>query len=342
METTMFNFARATSRSITRRRTVAAVALSAAFMVLAVPGTGHAEAGGNDKVTLCHLTGNGGYETITVSASGAENGHGKHDGDIIPAPAGGCPTGSSAAGDPAAGDSSAGGADKVTLCHLTGNGSFVTITVSASGAANGHAKHEGDIIPAPASGCPAGSSAAGDKVLVCHLTGNGGYTVINIAQAGWENGHSKHEGDILLLDGAGTESCTDARLTLDAAVAGTAGVAGVDVESLVPSVPDSAPQDGLVTVCHMTTSDGYVKITIAQASWDNDHSKHEGDVLMAGSSASASCSDVASFAPAVPTAAADPVLPTTGSEHTTMAIVAALALLSGLWFVRIGSKHVTS
>ena len=278
METTMFNFARATSRSITRRRTVAAVALSAAFMVLAVPGTGHAEAGGNDKVTLCHLTGNGGYETITVSASGAENGHGKHDGDIIPAPAGGCPTGS----------------------------------------------------PAPS------------KVLVCHLTGNGGYTVINIAQAGWENGHSKHEGDILLLDGAGTESCTDARLTLDAAVAGTAGVAGVDVESLVPSVPDSAPQDGLVTVCHMTTSDGYVKITIAQASWDNDHSKHEGDVLMAGSSASASCSDVASFAPAVPTAAADPVLPTTGSEHTTMAIVAALALLSGLWFVRIGSKHVTS
>ncbi len=276
---------------------MAAVALSAAFMVLAVPGTGHAKTGGNDKVTLCHQTGNGSYETITVSASGAENGHGKHDGDIIPAPAGGCPTG----------------------------------------------------------------SPEGGKVLVCHLTGNGGYTVINIAQAGWDNGHSKHEGDILILDGAGTESCTDAPVTLDAAAPGTAGVVGVDVESPVPAVPDSAPQDGRVTVCHMTGNDGYVKITIAQAGWDNGHSKHEGDILLTGSSASASCTDAlvtlgaaaagipgvagidaAPLVPAVPTAAAGPVLPTTGSEHTTMLIVAALALLSGLWIVQIGSKRLGS
>lgn len=300
---------------------VAAVAVSAALMVVTVPGTGHAQDGGTDKVTLCHQTGNGSYETITVSASGAENGHGKHDGDIIPAPAGGCPTGS----------------------------------------------------PAPATPSERG------KVLVCHLTGNGGYTVINIAQAGWENGHSKHEGDILLLDDAGTESCTDARVTLDAAAAGTAGVAGVDVESLVPAMPDSAPQDGHVTICHMTGDDGYVKITIAQAGWDNGHSKHEGDIMLTGSSASASCddalitldsaaagrpgvagidvaslvpaaagspgvagSDAASLSPVAPTAAADPVLPSTGAEHTMMLIVAALALLSGLGLVRVGNKRVAS
>lgn len=279
---------------------MAAVALSAAFMVVAVPGTGHAQTGGNDKVTLCHQNGNGSYETITVSVSGAENGHAKHDGDIIPAPAGGCPAGS-----------------------------------------------------------PTGSPRG--KVLVCHLTGNGGYTVINIAEAGWDNGHSKHEGDILILDGAGTESCTDARITLDAVAAGTPGVAGVDVDSLVPAVPDSAPQAGRVTVCHMTGNDGYVKITIAQAGWDNGHSKHAGDILLTGASESASCTDalitlsaaaagkpgvagieVASLVPAVPVAAADAVLPSTGSEHTAMLIVAALALMSGLWFVRIGSKRVAT
>lgn len=46
--------------------------------------------------------------------------------------------------------------DKVTLCHATGSATnpYVLITVAAAGATNGHAKHEGDIIPAPAKGCP--------------------------------------------------------------------------------------------------------------------------------------------------------------------------------------------
>ena len=278
----MFSLARTTSRSVSPRRLVAAAAVSAALMVVAVPGTGHAQDSGADKVTLCHQTGDGSYELITVSASGAENGHGNHDGDIIPAPAGGCPTGS----------------------------------------------------PAPAT-----TPSARGKVLVCHLTSDGSYTVINIAQAGWENGHSKHEGDILLLDDAGTESCTDARLTLDAAAFGAAGVAGVDVESLVPALPDSAPQDGRVTICHMTRDDGYVKITIAQASWDNGHSDHEGDFMLTPSTALASCIDAASLVPAVPATLA---LASTGAEHTRMLIVAALALLSGLCLVRVGNKRVTS
>lgn len=46
----------------------------------------------NDKITICHATGSekNPYNEITVSVNGL-NGHGKHDGDIIPVPVGGCP-----------------------------------------------------------------------------------------------------------------------------------------------------------------------------------------------------------------------------------------------------------
>lgn len=50
---------------------------------------------GSDTVSICHATGSktNPYQLITVSANGL-NGHSKHAGDIIPAPAGGCPTSS--------------------------------------------------------------------------------------------------------------------------------------------------------------------------------------------------------------------------------------------------------
>ncbi|MBP1693960.1 MAG: hypothetical protein H6Q37_1843 [Chloroflexi bacterium] len=46
--------------------------------------------------------------------------------------------------------------DKISLCHATGSTTnpYVEITVSVAGATHGHAKHPGDIIPAPAGGCP--------------------------------------------------------------------------------------------------------------------------------------------------------------------------------------------
>lgn len=45
------------------------------------------------KITICHATGSetNPYNEITVSVNGL-NGHGNHEGDIIPAPDGGCPT----------------------------------------------------------------------------------------------------------------------------------------------------------------------------------------------------------------------------------------------------------
>ena len=47
----------------------------------------------NDKITICHATGSdtNPYNEITVSVNGL-NGHGGHEGDIIPMPEDGCPT----------------------------------------------------------------------------------------------------------------------------------------------------------------------------------------------------------------------------------------------------------
>ena len=50
--------------------------------------------GGNaDKITICHKTGSAKnpYVEITVSVNATTDGHGMHEGDLIPAPEGGCP-----------------------------------------------------------------------------------------------------------------------------------------------------------------------------------------------------------------------------------------------------------
>jgi len=51
------------------------------------------EATSDGKITICHAAGSqtNPYTEITVSVNGLD-GHDKHEGDIIPAPEGGCPT----------------------------------------------------------------------------------------------------------------------------------------------------------------------------------------------------------------------------------------------------------
>jgi hypothetical protein len=99
----------------------------------------------NGKITICHATDNqtNPYEEITVSIYGLD-GHDQHAGDIIPAPAEGCPV------SPVLTNG-----NKITICHATGSRThpYNEITVSINGL-NGHDKHQGDIIPAPAGGCP--------------------------------------------------------------------------------------------------------------------------------------------------------------------------------------------
>jgi hypothetical protein len=97
------------------------------------------------KITICHVTGSqtNPYNEITVNVNGL-NGHDQHTGDIIPVPADGCPAILLAVNE-----------GKITICHATGSAThpYNKITVSINGL-NGHGKHAGDIIPAPAGDCP--------------------------------------------------------------------------------------------------------------------------------------------------------------------------------------------
>jgi hypothetical protein len=72
---------------------LASMVAIATLMMAAAPALAQSEgdrSGG--KITICHRTGSetNPYVTITVDRNGL-NGHGGHEGDIIPAPEGGCP-----------------------------------------------------------------------------------------------------------------------------------------------------------------------------------------------------------------------------------------------------------
>lgn len=119
-------------------------------------------AGPDDKITICHATGSDSnpYTEITISENGL-NGHnaqGVHDGDIVPAPAGGCPGGDK--GDHDDDDDNGSDSKKVTICHATGSekNPYVVITIAEKAWLNGHKDgHNGhaDIYPVPAKGCHA-------------------------------------------------------------------------------------------------------------------------------------------------------------------------------------------
>jgi hypothetical protein len=167
-------------------------------------------------------------------------------------------------------------AGKTTICHRTGSETnpWVEITVSDN-SLDAHRRH-GDQVPAGT--CPSGSQAqpgganGQDKVTICHRTGSESnpFVVITIARAGWENGHSKHEGDRIIQPG---ETCTQAGAQAPAgAMPGTAPC---------PPAGSSGTEAG---VWHKTGSskNPYVFITPSQNSAHYDASKHPDDIIVAG------------------------------------------------------------
>lgn len=117
---------------------------------------------GNDKIRICHATGSATnpYNLIEISAN-AVNGHDGHDEDIIPAPDyvvtdDDCLRAATPETDGEATPRPANQNGRVKLCHATGSATnpYTLIEISVNGL-NGHNGHEGDIIPAPADGCPA-------------------------------------------------------------------------------------------------------------------------------------------------------------------------------------------
>ena len=121
--------------------------------------------GNNGKITICHSTGSATnpYNEITIDFNGL-SGHSNHKDDIIPSPQDGCPSvtptpaitaTASMTETPIVAAPQGNNDGKITICHATGSSKnpYVMITVSVNGL-NGHGKHTGDIIPAPAGGCP--------------------------------------------------------------------------------------------------------------------------------------------------------------------------------------------
>lgn len=130
------------------------------------PGTAFVDCGANNskkthKITICHATGSSStpFKTITVDNNSTYEGHGAHSGDVIPAPGDGCSP------PPARGGNGGGGGHgRIKICHATGSitNPYVEIEVGANGL-NGHGGHTGDIIPAPAGGCPGGDTPGEDQ-----------------------------------------------------------------------------------------------------------------------------------------------------------------------------------
>jgi hypothetical protein len=111
------------------------------FALVALPACTPSQA----KTSICHATGDAAnpYEEISIGAGNVSE-HQSHPNDFWPVPAGGCPTAPLTISTDG----------KITICHATNsqNNPYNEITIDRNGL-NGHAKHEGDIIPAPAGGC---------------------------------------------------------------------------------------------------------------------------------------------------------------------------------------------
>jgi len=199
----------------------------------------------NNTITICHATSFNlkPYNEITVSVYGL-NGHGKHEADIIPAPAGGCPTSPLEIIE-----------DEITICHATGSETnpYDEITVSLNGL-NGHVTHEDDIVPAPAGGCPTSTLVIVDeKISICHATSSkrNPYNEISVSVNGL-NGHVTHEDDIVPAPAGG---CPKSPLVIE---------------------------DGKILICHATgsTKNPYNEISVS-VNGLNGHDKHENDVIPA-------------------------------------------------------------
>jgi CHRD domain len=139
--------------------------------------------------------------------------------------------------------------EKVTICHRTGSNTnpYVLIRVSKS-ALKAHARHTGDIIPAPAGGCPATpmSPTQGGTALTATLTG-----AAEVPGPGDPDGSGQATIRLTAGEGRLCFQLSAAGITLPATGAhihiGAAGSAGIILVPLTP--PDATGSaSGCVTV----------------------------------------------------------------------------------------------
>jgi CHRD domain len=133
------------------------------------------------------------------------------------------------------------GGKKVTICHRTGSETnpYVEIRVSKNALKKGHARHAGDIIPAPNDGCPSQpmSPTQGGTVLTATLTG-----AVEVPGPGDLDGSGQATIRLTAGEGRVCFQLSASNITLPAAAAhihtGAAGTAGDIVAPLSP--PDAS------------------------------------------------------------------------------------------------------
>jgi hypothetical protein len=203
------------------------------------------------NVTICHATSSEAnpYEEITVSVNGL-NGHGDHEGDVIPKPAEGCPV--TALATEVVPDS-----DETAVCHVTGDAAnpYDVVMVTSADLDAYVLANPNDINPMPSTGCPAYLLEVNNgAVTFCHANDDESksYDEIEVNVNGLD-GHSDHEEDVFpISDG---EGCPASAVVVN---------------------------DGKITICHATSSkkNPFVEITIS-VNGLNGHDKHNGDIIPA-------------------------------------------------------------
>jgi hypothetical protein len=178
-------------------------AFAAVALTLALVGVAESrQAAAPSKVTVCHKTGSAGnqWTRITISSRAVTNpnsnsgkivgAHLRHSGDVVVIGTGACPSVSLTP------QSTATPPTKITICHGKGSSTnpFRRITVSSRAWTNpnsasgrtlrGHMRHNGDLLIAGPSACPAGAGKTGQGVKltatlqpVSGATGSGSATV---------------------------------------------------------------------------------------------------------------------------------------------------------------------
>jgi hypothetical protein len=197
------------------------------------------------NITICHATNSvtNPYEEITVNINGLD-GHGEHDGDIIPMPVEGC-TAPPILANP----------DEVAVCHVTGDSAnpYDVVMVNSTELDAYVLQNPNDINPAPLTGCPAYLVEVIDgNVTFCHANDDTSKSFEEIeVNANGLDGHGDHKEDVFQTsEGAGC--------------------------------PASVLNDGKILICHVTSSskNPYVAILVS-VNGLNGHDKHTGDIIPA-------------------------------------------------------------
>lgn len=199
------------------------------------------------NITICHATSSetNPYEEISVSVNGL-NGHGDHDGDVIPMRAEGCPVASIATTTDT-------DTDEIAVCHVTGDAAnpYEVVMVPSAEWDAYRLANPNDINPMPSTGCPVYMIEVNNgEVAFCHVNTSQAYEELVVRVDGL-GGHGDHAEDVFPISEA--DGCPASAVAVD---------------------------EGKVTICHATSSkkNPFVEITVS-VNGLNGHDKHNDDLI---------------------------------------------------------------